>query len=224
MYNMKLINSDCLDALEKIPDGSVDCIITDPPYPVISGGQTETAKKFYRGGWKNDGKIFKENNFNFDVDFLNLLYFKLADQAHIYWFSNFLNLTRFLNLFDDSLFHVHNLLIWKKRSVVNRWYLKNCEYVIFARKGKAKSINNKGSETVHYFEVPQKKVHPTEKPIDLLEFYINNSSDPGGVILDPFMGSGTTGVAAKNTGREFIGIEKDPEYFKIAEARINEKI
>ncbi len=219
----KLMYGDCLERMKEIPDNSIDCVITDPPYPVISGGKTSTANTFYKNGdWNNDGKIFKENNFNFTVEFLDLIYAKMSEQSHIYWFTNFLNLNNFLSLFSESKFYMHNLLIWEKGKVVNRWYLKNCEYIIFAKKGKAKSINNKGSTTVHKFDLPKNKIHPTEKPISLLGFYAENSTKIGDTILDPFMGSGSTGVACKNLNRNFIGIEKDKEYFRIAQQRIKD--
>ena len=219
----KLMYGDCLERMKEIPDNSIDCIITDPPYPVISGGKTATANTFYKNGeWSNNGKIFKENDFDFTIEFLNILFSKMTEQSHIYWFTNFLNLNKFLTLFDNSKFYTHNLLVWEKGKVVNRWYLKNCEYVIFAKKGKAKSINEKGSTTVHKFSLPENKIHPTEKPIKLLEFYIKNSTKEGQIILDPFMGSGSTGVACKNLKRNFIGIEKDEEYFRIAKQRIED--
>ena len=97
---------------------------------------------------------------------------------------------------------------------------ENCEYVIFCRKGKAKYINNVSSKTVHKFENPRNKVHPTEKPTDLMGMYIENSSEHGEVVLDLFMGSGTTGVACVNTNRKFIGIELDTQYFNVAKDRI----
>lgn len=101
--------------------------------------------------------------------------------------------------------------------------MKNCEYILFLRKGNAKYINNIGqSKTVHRFNnITGKKAHPTEKPVDLLEFYIKNSSNVGDVVLDPFMGSGSTGVACINTKRNFIGIELDEKYFNIAKERID---
>jgi site-specific DNA-methyltransferase (adenine-specific) len=89
------------------------------------------------------------------------------------------------------------------------------------RKGKARNINNMG--TKNCFEVPNiigKKQHPTEKPVALMEILISNSSFPNDVILDPFMGSGATGLACRNTGRNFIGVEIDQDYFKIAKDRI----
>ena len=110
----------------------------------------------------------------------------------------------------------------KKKPVVNRWYLKNAEYVIFAKKGKAKSINNKGSKTVHKFDVPKNKKHPTQKPVDLIEYYIKNSTNENETVLDMFMGSGTTAIACKNTNRNFIGCELDEEFFNIAVERTSE--
>ena len=99
--------------------------------------------------------------------------------------------------------------------------MKNCEYTLFLRKGAAFPIKNMGSKTVHKFQNPIGcKLHPTEKPVGLMQLYIENSSNPEDTVLDPFMGSGTTGVAAANTGRRFIGIEMDVGYFTAASARI----
>lgn len=75
-----------------------------------------------------------------------------------------------------------------------------------------------------YFTIKQKnELHPTQKPVDLLEFLINNSSIENDNILDPFMGSGSTGVACQNTNRDFIGFELDEHYFQIAKERLNIK-
>ena len=99
--------------------------------------------------------------------------------------------------------------------------MKNCEYVILARKGFAKSINNPSSQTVHNFDnIIGNKQHPTEKPVDLMKLYVGNSSQVGDTVLDPFMGVGSTGVACKELGRNFIGVELDKQYFDIAESRI----
>ena len=93
------------------------------------------------------------------------------------------------------------------------------------------SLRTPGSEYVQEFtnyprqtlEFTQtdKKVHPTQKPVALMEYLIRTYTDEGETVLDNCMGSGTTGVACKNTGRNFIGIERDPEYFRIASERIN---
>lgn len=89
------------------------------------------------------------------------------------------------------------------------------------RKGGAKNIHNKGTSNI--LKVPNiigNKKHPSEKPAELLEIMINNSTNEGEVVLDMFMGSGSTGVAAKNLNRRFIGIELDLDYFAIAKERI----
>ena len=101
--------------------------------------------------------------------------------------------------------------------------MKNAEYILFLRKGKAKTINNVGSKTVHEFDnIIGNKLHPTEKPIELMELYITNSSNTGDVVLDPFMGVGSTGLAALKNDRKFIGFEIDKKYYDIAEKRLEE--
>ena len=99
--------------------------------------------------------------------------------------------------------------------------MKNCEYTLFFKKGPAKTINDPSSKTVHRFGNPTNKVHPTEKPVELMELYVKNSSNPNEIVLDPFMGSGSTDVACLNTNRSFIGIELDEKYFQIASDRMN---
>ena len=111
-------------------------------------------------------------------------------------------------------FKLHNLLVWVKNNATpNRWYMKNCEYVILARKGKARAINNCGSKTVHQFDnILGTKTHETEKPVELLKQYIENSSHENDWILDPFGGSGSTACAVLELGRRFLTIEIDDKY------------
>jgi len=119
-------------------------------------------------------------------------------------------------------FDLHNLLVWKKNTTnPNRWYMKNVEYTIFGRKGKAFSINMPGSQTCSDFDNPRDRIHPTQKPVDMMEQYILNSTKPGDTVLDPFMGSGSVGIACLNTDRNFIGIEKDKVFFNSAKDRLD---
>lgn len=219
-----LRKGDCLEIMKDIPDKSIDLIVTDPPYRTISGGNN-TPKWLSGYGnsvlYKNDGKIFKHNDIN-HKEWLKETYRVLKDNSHIYIMTNLLNLFTLKNIAEEVGFKIHNLLVWEKNTCnANRWYMKNCEYILFMRKGKAKSINNASSKTVHKFNnIVGTKKHPTEKPIELMELYISNSSKEGNIVLDPFMGSGSTGVACLNTGRNFIGIELDENYFEIAKNRI----
>jgi len=98
--------------------------------------------------------------------------------------------------------------------------MKNAEFIVFGRKGKAKPINNLGSKSIIEINNIRNKIHPTQKPIELLQMLITNSTDRGDVVFDCFMGSGSTGIACLNTNRQFIGMELDQEYFEIAKKRI----
>jgi len=227
---IKLMHGDCLELMKEIPDGSIDLVLTDPPYRVISGGANNRKSGVFKN-WskktcnfkKNDGKVFKYNDIKID-QWAPEIFRVLKENSHVYIMVNFLNLEIFMATLKRVGFKLHNLLVWEKnQGSPNRWYYKNCEYIIFARKGKAKPINNMGSKTVHSFKIVKKgKKHPTEKPVDLIQMYILNSTNKHEIVLDPFMGSGSTGVACKNLNRKFIGIEKDDKYFKIAQERINE--
>jgi site-specific DNA-methyltransferase (adenine-specific) len=213
---------DCLDLLSAVPDGSVDCVVTDPPYKVISGG---TSSKL-AAGWKtsvlskNDGKIFTHNEINFD-DYLPVLHRVLKPASHLYLMTNNLNLRDALNAVEEHGFHFHNLLRWDKNNkTANRWYMKDCEYTIFAAKRPVKPINDMSSSQGFKFDNPRNKRHPTEKPAELMCHYIENSTDVGDLVLDPFGGSGTTAVAAERTGRRWLSIERDQAYYYPAVGRV----
>ena len=218
--NMKLYNDDCLNVLKDIGDNSIDLVVTDPPYEVITGGRNGGVKGKPSGILKENKQLMK--SIPSPELWLSECFRVMKYGTHIYIMTNTLNLTNYLNIINDVGFKLHNLLVWNKNNTTpNRWYMKNCEYVIFARKGFAKSINNPSSQTVHNFDnIIGNKQHPTEKPVDLMKFYVGNSSNIGDTVLDPFMGSGSTGVACKELGRNFIGIELDKQYFDIATKRI----
>ena len=173
---------------------------------------------------KNDGKIFKYNDIKAETWFPEL-YRVLKDGSHCYVMTNLINLEKYLTISRQVGFGLHNLLIWNKNNAVtNRWYMKNCEYVLFLRKGKAFSIHNGGSKTVHQFDnILGHKNHPTEKPVELMKFYIENSSKIGDLVFDPFMGTGATGVGALEVERDFMGFEIDPDFFAIAQQRLTTK-
>ena len=220
---INLLCDNCIDAMKNIADESIDLVVTDPPYRTISGGTHSKWKSGYPTSVlsKNDGKIFENNNIN-HKEWLQECYRVLKPNTHIYIMTNLLNLFELKEIAEQVGFRLHNLLVWEKNTCnANRWYMKNCEYTLFMRKGEAKTINNPSSKTVHQFNNPVgNKNHPTEKPIDLMKFYVENSSNQSDVVLDPFMGSGSVGVACKQLGRDFIGIEIDARYFEIAKNRI----
>lgn len=210
------------DALEILPTlgQCADLLVSDPPYKLTYGGPHGSMKGcLSKERYDNKGGLVM-----CDIDwpdFMPALYGCLKDQAHAYVMANNRHIANCENAALAAGFRLHNWLVWDKRTATpNRWYMKNLEFVGFFYKGTAFYINNMSAKQL--LSVPQidESKHPTEKPVPLMKFYIEQSSQPGQVVIDPFMGSGTTGVAALMSGRGFIGVEKSDEYFEIARQRI----
>lgn len=195
-----------------------DCLITDPPYKTITGGRNNgTRCDRPKGILLQNKKLFQYQNNIKPSDWMPIVYAALKPDSHAYIFTNTLNLQDMLNCAVESGFRLHNILVWKKNNCTpSQYYMKNCEYILFLRKGKAKWINNIGeSKTVHEFDnIIGKKRHPTEKPVELLMFYISNSTKPNDIVLDPFAGSGSTLDAALALNRRFVGFEIDQKYIR----------
>lgn len=219
----KIHCGNCIDLFKTIEDESIDLVVTDPPYRVISGGRPKIKGQPSGILKKNDGKIFEHNDIN-PEEWISEVYRVLKQGTQCYIMVNSLNMENYLRICREAGFGLHNILAWFKNNCTpSRWYMKNAEYILFLRKGKAKTINNVGSKTVHEFDnIIGNKLHPTEKPIELMELYITNSSNTGDVVLDPFMGVGSTGLAALKNDRKFIGFEIDKKYYDIAEKRLEE--
>ena len=214
------MQGDCLERMKEIESGSVDMVLADPPYKMTKRG------KSCRPNWMPDG--MGDNVFIGKVPDLTKWLpecFRVMRDGHIYIFTNTVSLQATLNSATAAGFKLHNILVMiKDTGMPNRWYYKQTELVLFLRKGKAIPIADHTSRDNFTCTMPKKsngKLHITQKPLDVIKKMITNSSQESMVVLDPFMGSGTTGVAAKNLGRKFIGIELDPDYFKIAEDRID---
>lgn len=216
-----LLFGDCLERMKEIPEGSVDLCVSDIPYKLTGGGKGDGVNsKRPKGILSDNSQLMKVPNFE---DWLPELYRVMKNGTHIYLMCNFKNLNDLMNKTNKVGFKHINLLVWEKNNCTpSQFYMKNCEYTLLLRKGGSKYINNIGdSKTVHKFNnILGNKVHPTEKPVDLMKFYIENSSKDGDVVLDMFMGSGSTGVACLNTNRKFIGVEMDEHYFNIGVNRI----
>ena len=216
----RLMQGDCLERMKEIESGSVDMVLADPPYKMTKRG------KSCRPNWMPDG--MGDNVFIGKVPDLTKWLpecFRVMRDGHIYIFTNTVSLQATLNSATAAGFKLHNILVMiKDTGMPNRWYYKQTELVLFLRKGKAIPIADHTSRDNFTCTMPKKsngKLHITQKPLDVIKKMITNSSQESMVVLDPFMGSGTTGVAAKNLNRKFIGIEFDQEYFKIAQERIS---
>lgn len=221
----KAINADSIEAMKNLESESIDLLITDPPYKTITGGNSNGKNSERpKGMLSGNKKIFTHQNIKIS-DWMIEVYRVLKQESHAYIFTNVLNLTEMLNEAQRVGFKLHNLLVWQKNNCVcSQYYMKNCEYVLFLRKGKAKWINDiGGSKTVHQFDnIIGNKTHPCEKPVDLLKFYISNSSDERDIVFDPFCGTGSTLIAAKELGRNYLGYEIDKEYYDICIQKIGQ--
>ena len=144
--------------------------------------------------------------------------------------TNHVNLIEMLNIATECGFHFIKSLIWDKgNKIMGQCYMSQFEYILFFRKGKHKKINNCGTSDI--LNIPNKKtkdengknLHDTEKPIELAKILIENSSNEGDLVLDPFVGVGFVPIACKMLNRRFGGTEIDEEYFNKTVERI-EKI
>jgi site-specific DNA-methyltransferase (adenine-specific) len=150
----------------------------------------------------------------------------LKDNTAIYCFCSWHNVDVFKKAFERH-FKLKNILVWVKNNHgsgdLKASYAPKHELVLYGNKGR-RIFCGKRMEDVIFANKTKNVNHPTEKPVDLLEQFINNSTEKNEVVFDGFMGSGSTGVACVNTGRHFIGIELDPGYFEIAQKRIAEAV
>ena len=209
----ELLHGDCLEMMKDIPDGSVDMVLTDPPYGMSF--QSDYRKNKY-------DKIKGDSDLNWLNDFVNEMHRVSKPNTAHYVFCSFHHIDKFKQAIERK-FKIKNILTWVKNNTsmgdLKGDFAPKTEFVIFFHKGR-KLINGKRDSNVLEFKRTQNKLHPTQKPVDMLEFMIEKFSDESDIILDPFMGSGSTGIACLNTNRNFIGIELDETYFNLAKERI----
>lgn len=210
---IQLMKGDCLECMKEIPDGSVDMVLADIPYGEVDQ-KSSGLRRLDRG----------------NADTCNIDLHEMVKDAHrvcvgsFYIFCGTQQISHIVSEFK-SYGLTTRVGVWEKTnpSPMNgdRLWLSGLEFCVFARKAKA-TFNEKCQKALWKAPVGRSKIHPTEKPIALMERLILASTHKGDTILDFTMGSGTTGVAAKKLNRSFIGIELDPEYFQIAKGRIDD--
>lgn len=202
--------------------------MTDPPYKVTSRGSAGNSGGMLQKKINRKGQVFTHNNIDC-AEYAPEFYRVLKDGSHCYVMTNHVNLIHMLNTFTSAGFHFIKSLIWDKgNKIMGQYYMSQFEYILFFRKGRGIKINNCGTSDI--LSVPNQKIkgedgknlHDTEKPVDLMKILIGNSSQEGDIILDPFMGIGSAGIACKVLNRNFVGIEIDEHYFNIAKSRIVE--
>lgn len=217
-------NIDCMEGLAALPDKSIDLIVTDPPYDVHAGKG---------GGCFGNRQAYQDiapiaNGFSDEV--LDELC-RVLKKINIYIFCSQKQIIPLLDYFVKRKGCNWNLLTWHKTNPVpaccNK-YLTDTEFVLFFRERYVKVLGEYKTKFTYYITPIDQKIkkrygHPTIKPVEIIENFIKNSSEPGAVVLDPFIGSGTTAIACINTGRRYIGFELNEKYHATALQRIEEK-
>lgn len=213
----KIYNQDCLIGMQEIPDKSVSMVLTDIPYGECSG--------FVLGG-KNHSGLRQINKDNADaVSFsISELVSELSriTRGSIYMFCGTEQVSDIIHEMRKNGLTTR-LCIWEKTNPapMNGQYtwLSSVECCVYARFPKA-TFNEFCKSSVWRYPCGQSNDHPTQKPVDLFRYIIRASSNLGDVILDPFMGSGTTAVAAIQEGRKFMGFEINKDYYDLANKRL----
>ena len=233
---INLINGDCLEVMKDIPDGSIDMILTDPPYGT-------TACKWdsiipLEPMWEQLKRIIKPNGaivMTASQPFTSKLISSNYNMFKYCWVWDKGQGTGFLNAKKQPLRSHEDVIVFYSKQCAYNPQMRLGHKPYKCKQGKTKS-ENYGKQTgaitessgeryplnIIKFKRDKEKLHSTQKPVALMEYLIKTYTNEGETVLDFTMGSGTTGVACQNTNRNFIGIEKDENYFKIAQDRIEQ--
>ena len=241
------MNGDCIEQLAALPDGCVDVVFADPPYNLQLAGELTRPNNSRVDGVDDDWDKFDDLHSydEFTRAWLTEAHRAMSDNGTIWVIGSYHNIFRVGTILQDLGFWILNDVVWRKSNPMpnfrGRRFTNAHETMIWASKSQSskytfnyeamKALNDdlqmrsdwlipicNGNERIKNDE--GKKAHPTQKPEALLHRVVLASTKVGDVILDPFFGSGTTGAVAKQLGRDFIGIERDPEYIAVAEKRI----
>ena len=234
---------DCLELMKDIPDESVDAVVTDPPYESMRRwegiGTTARMGMGQKGTNADDPNKFFATITNAQLaEFLAEIYRVLKDNRHAYVMCDHITLPFLYFYIEPQVFcepciygefkiPFSNIkpLVWDKMTMgMGYHYRGRYEFVVMLDKGKNRRLHDLGISDVLQFKrvAGNAQLVPTAKPLGLMELLIKQSSEINELILDPFMGSGTTGVACVNTGRNFIGIEIDENRYDIAVKQVAE--
>lgn len=238
---------DTREIIKEYPDEFFDCVVSDIPYEISTGGCAIKERANEYGGILNrrlytedrlKNKWLKQDDINDNAtlirkgkffenipkfnEWLPDIYRVLKPQTHCYLMINSRNLKELQIEAEKVGFKFCNLLVWvKNNQTPHKFYMSRTEFILMLRKGRERYINNLGESNV--FTYPNRqgdKYHPNEKSVDLMKDLIKNSTNENDIVLDPFMGSGTTLVAAKELNRKYVGIEIEQKYYDIAKKRL----
>lgn len=218
----KIYCGDCMEIMKTFPDKSVDLIVTDPPYIIGAKGCGLAGDRKYLHNI-TEQKLDK----GFDFNSVMSEFVRICREVNIIIFCGRLQLKEFLDwIYNND--YTWNLICWHKTNptpLTNNNYLPDTEYIFHIWKNRKLTGTYETKKKFYILSAESEKFnHPTAKPIKLIGNLIINGTNEGDLVLDPFLGSGTTAVSAKQLKRNYIGIEISPEYCKIAEERLRQDI
>jgi site-specific DNA-methyltransferase (adenine-specific) len=238
---INIMQGDCLELMKNIPDGSVDMVLTDPPYGTTACKWDSVIP--FEPMWEQLKRVTKNNGaivMTASQPFTSALVMSNPKMFKYEWIWDKVSVVGFANAKKMPLRNVESVLVFYRNqptynpqgiTKVGVRVIKNgTTHTVKGGKGES-ALNGgrfKGSYTQEFTNYPkqiltfsrEKGLHPTQKPVALMEYLIKTYTNEGETVLDFTMGSGTTGVACKNLNRGFIGIELDPDYFQVAKKRI----
>lgn len=213
--NATLYLGDCLEILPEV--GKVDVVITDPPYS--SGGFQEAGKSGGSIGTRTEDTIWMDNLSSRGYSRLIVRTMKSIRTAdEFYMFTDWKMWQASCDCLEDAGIRVRNMLVWDKQQMgMGMPWRNQHELICYGRRRNSARLTGAAGNVLKSGRSGNEN-HPTEKPTALIEQILKNATD--GVVLDPFAGSGSIGVACMSAGRAFVGIEIEPKYFQIACERI----
>jgi len=206
-YINKIIQGDCLEVMRELPDKSVDMVLTDPPYGIgisnkVGGNNKALANDYGEQDWDDDipsKECFEEM-------------FRISKNQIIFGG----------NYFVEYLTNSSCWIVWDKDNTGN---FADCELAWTSFNSAVRKIKHRWNGMLQEdMKNKESRWHPTQKPLRVMEWILHNYSEEGQIILDPFLGSGTTAIACKNLKRKYIGIEISEDYCKIAQDRLKQQI
>lgn len=212
---VRLIQGDCLEVLPTLGAASVDAVVTDPPYKLSQA---------YSSSVDADNLLAVSCIWPVAQEMLRVA--KPGAACALFYDTRILPLAlEAMRRAGWSYLRALTLYRrWGQASLVGGWMSTSDFILVFVKPGAKPGFHGEARHDVYVKALPEKDgaKHPAKKPIDAVAHIVSNICPPGGTVLDPFMGSGTTGVACLQTGRDFIGVEKDAAYFAVAEKRLRE--
>jgi DNA modification methylase len=214
--NQIILQGDSVKILPTLDENSFDLLLSDPPYGMD-----------FKSGWNNKEKIANDKIQDTTILFENVLKESvplLKDDAHFYLFGN-INFIGKIRPIIEKYLNLKNILIWDRRVIGMgdlKSYGNSYDIIYFGYNKVWKDLNGtRDRDLLSYSRIdPAKNIHPTEKPLDILEYLIKKSSNENDKVLEPFAGGGSTLVACKNTNRQATGIEIEEQYVKLINTRI----